>query len=308
MEYAAVIAAAGLSSRMRDFKPMMCLNDRTMITDIILSFQKAGIREIVVVTGYHAELLEKHIAPLNVRTCRNPAYAETEMIDSLRLGLGAIQDHCEAAFLSPADVPLISSETIRRMMDTPGEAVRPVFIGKAGHPVLVRGEVLRRVQNYHGSGGLRKALQDGGTVFTDLKVDDPGILLGADTPREYKQLREEELRIRNGGKLWPEIRVGVMKGAAGITPEAVQFLEMIGHTGSIRDACKAVHFSYTKGWKLLNEMETTLGYPLTERKKGGQTGGGSVLTEQGEKFLSAYQAFQSSLKEAAAELFDQLFS
>ena len=61
MSTAAVIAAAGLSSRMRDFKPLLCLGSSTVIGHTIDALRTAGAAPIVVVTGYQSAVLERHL-------------------------------------------------------------------------------------------------------------------------------------------------------------------------------------------------------------------------------------------------------
>ena len=112
MRYAAVIAAAGLSSRMHEFKPLLCLGENTIIKRVIQSLREAGVGEIVVVTGYKTEVIQRHLAALNVRSVENKRFAETKMLDSLKLGLTALQEPYDFVFLMPGDVPLVRPETI----------------------------------------------------------------------------------------------------------------------------------------------------------------------------------------------------
>ena len=65
MQTGALIVAAGKSSRMGDFKPMLQLGSISIAQRVINNFRQAGISKVVVVTGYHADVLE----------CRSNAYA-----------------------------------------------------------------------------------------------------------------------------------------------------------------------------------------------------------------------------------------
>ena len=51
METGAVVVAAGLSSRMKSFKPMLPLAGSTVIKTAISTLRAAGVTTIVVVTG-----------------------------------------------------------------------------------------------------------------------------------------------------------------------------------------------------------------------------------------------------------------
>ncbi|HLZ18614.1 MAG TPA: NTP transferase domain-containing protein, partial [Smithellaceae bacterium] len=59
---AAVIVAAGFSSRIGSFKPLLPMGSSTIIETAINTFRSIGVGNIVVITGYNAEVLEAHIA------------------------------------------------------------------------------------------------------------------------------------------------------------------------------------------------------------------------------------------------------
>lgn len=74
MRIQGLIAAAGLSSRMGEFKPFMKLNGFPMIRMTVQSLKNAGIRDITVVTGYRADEMARILMPLEVRLVENRAY------------------------------------------------------------------------------------------------------------------------------------------------------------------------------------------------------------------------------------------
>ena len=308
MKSAAVIAAAGLSSRMRECKPLLCLGGTTMIRQVIENFRSVAVEDIVVVTGYRSDLLQRHLADLGVRSVENPCFAETKMWDSLRIGLEALSSGYERVFLTPGDVPLVQTDTLQQMLRCEADIVRPVCGGTLGHPVIVSGSLVPSLLAYEGADGLRGALKTAGCPIVDLEVHDTGMTLDADTPEDLKRIRRQQMRERSRGCLIPDIQIQVAKGSAVLTPETAQFLEMVGHTGSIQNACACMHMSYTKGWKLLNHMEKELGYPVLQRFPGGVSGGGSSLTERGRQLLHAYQQYRDALREVSQTLFAQYFT
>lgn len=66
MKTGAVIAAAGMSSRMMQFKQLMKIGNRTMAERVIMNFRRAGIEEIAIVTGYRCDQMEKSCAGLGL--------------------------------------------------------------------------------------------------------------------------------------------------------------------------------------------------------------------------------------------------
>ena len=307
MKYAAVIAAAGLSSRMHEFKPMMTLGEETMIAKVIGNLKKANVGQIVVVTGYRSDMLARHVEPLGVTVCRNKDYATTKMYDSIRLGLKALEPGYDAVYVTPGDVPLVRPETMLAMQGLPAQIVRPICDGELGHPVLFDGALVPELIEYTGKNGMLGAVTALNRPVIDLPVDDAGVLMDADTKADFKALRMKSMKDRSGGRLWPEIQIAIAKGDTILTPESVQFLEMIGHMGTIQSACASVHMSYSKGWRMLNAMETELGYPLVERSAGGASGGGTELTKEGRELLDKYQEYREKVREYAEELFKELF-
>ena len=77
MRTAALIVAAGMSSRMGQFKPMLNIGSITIAQRVVDTFRQAGIRKIVMVTGYNAVMLERHLAGSDVIFLRNDRYETT---------------------------------------------------------------------------------------------------------------------------------------------------------------------------------------------------------------------------------------
>lgn len=75
----------------------------------------------------------------------------------------------------------------------------------------------------------------------------------------------------------------------------------------MQTACKQMHMSYTKGWKILREAEKQLGFPLLFSRSGGSDGGASKLTPKGEEFLKRYVKMEEDLKKEGERLFELYF-
>ena len=55
--------------------------------------------------------------------------------------------------------------------------------------------------------------------------------------------------------------------------------------------------SYSKGRKMVKQLEQQLGFPVVQRWTGGSGGGGSVLTEKGEKLMEAYENMVAEIQD-----------
>jgi molybdate transport system regulatory protein len=84
-------------------------------------------------------------------------------------------------------------------------------------------------------------------------------------------------------------------------------LQRIERTGSLRMAAAEINMSYSQAWKLLNDLEKKLGFPLLVKTAGGTSGGGSVLTEEGKAFSIRYREFRREAADALGKLFEKYF-
>ena len=55
--FGALILAAGYSSRMGSFKPLLPVGGMPAIKRVVYSIHRSGIKDIIIVTGYNRELL-----------------------------------------------------------------------------------------------------------------------------------------------------------------------------------------------------------------------------------------------------------
>lgn len=180
----AVILAAGLSSRMGMFKPLLPFGGTTMIETTVARLREGGVENITVVTGFLASEVERALAGCSVRFIHNADFARTQMFDSVKLGIAAAP--VEDLFLLPADLPQFSPPLLARLLDTDGQAAHPLCRGKNGHPLLLRRQAVGAVLRHDGQRGLKGALD--GLKTVRVETEDEGCLLDADTPEEYRKL------------------------------------------------------------------------------------------------------------------------
>ncbi|HTY04571.1 MAG TPA: NTP transferase domain-containing protein, partial [Rhodocyclaceae bacterium] len=188
---AALILAAGYSSRMGAFKPLLTLGDRSAITWCVSAFRDAGISDIRVVTGFGAPELEPELHRLGVVGVPNPNY-DRGMFSSIQAGIASLADDIDACFLLPVDTPLVRASTVAalaaRRAAAPAPVVNPSFRGQRGHPPVIDKALFAEILAGDGEGGLRALLQRHEAVAVD--VVDEAILLDMDTPEDFARLDE----------------------------------------------------------------------------------------------------------------------
>ncbi len=181
----AIVIAAGFSSRMGALKPLLSVAGRTMLSRCVELFRKAGVTPLVV-TGHAAEQVGAAAAGLGASVIHNPKYSEG-MLSSIQAGFAALPSRVEAAFLLPADIPLVRPSTIDRLLTvwrntTDSRAICiPHFHDEPGHPPLIGAAHFADILKYDGSFGMQGYLQNVDT--TAVPTADAFILLDMDTPR-----------------------------------------------------------------------------------------------------------------------------
>lgn len=90
----------------------------------------------------------------------------------------------------------------------------------------------------------------------------------------------------------------VLGDGSAFGPGKADLLALIGTTGSISAAGRAMGMSYKKAWHLVDDMNRAFREPLVEAAKGGKAGGGAKLTAEGEAALARYR----EMEEKAADL------
>ncbi|WDP91719.1 MAG: NTP transferase domain-containing protein [Desulfobacter sp.] len=197
---AALIPAAGLSSRMGRYKPLLPLGRTDVITTVIGLFKRAGIREVIVVTGHNHDHLAPVVTAAGGRPLFNPDYA-SGMFSSIRAGVAGLPGGTRGFFLLPADIPAIRPATIGRIHRTfkenPEALVIPEFQEQTkgqtgnltGHPPLIPSRLIPAVAQAGPEGNLRQILFSDKAGIIRLPVHDRGILMDADTPRGYDAVK-----------------------------------------------------------------------------------------------------------------------
>lgn len=303
----AVLVAAGLSSRMGAFKPMLPFGDSTIALHMVTMLRQLEVEPIVVVTGYQAEALERHLFHARVRFVRNERYEATHMFDSVKLGLKALEGMCERVMVMPVDLPAILPETFRQVMRIDAEIVRTVCHGKAGHPIMIQSELVPGLFSYEGDQGLRGAVRELGVRITNLEVEDEGIRRDVDTPKAYQELLEWDYERGNGYPLRPFVRLGLQGSEVFFGPDTASLLDLIDKRGSIQEACAVMELSYSKGSRMIRKVERQMGFRVVERRTGGIGGGGSLLTEEGKGLLRSYEGMQREIQGYMQEIFWKYF-
>jgi len=94
------------------------------------------------------------------------------------------------------------------------------------------------------------------------------------------------------------IRIDLASGALG--PGKIKLLELVGESGSISAAGRAMGMSYRRAWTLVDGLNRLFRSPVVTTQPGGVRGGGAALTDVGHDVIARYRAAERAAAKASA--------
>lgn len=191
-----IIPAAGRSSRMGAWKPMLTWGSTTICGAVVETVIAAGLHPVLV-AGYRAdELVAAFGDRPGLTVVRNPEW-EQGMLGSIRVGVEAlsrIAPGYDGFLVAPADMPRLPVSGFARVI---AEAERGAHSGLAravfaargerlGHPVWIPAGFVAGLSSRDPDSRLRDYLLE--RSWTGIEVDDDGIFADIDTPEAYADL------------------------------------------------------------------------------------------------------------------------
>jgi molybdate transport repressor ModE-like protein len=303
MKIGALIVAAGMSKRMGQFKPMLSIGSISVAQRVVATLSQAGVSKIVMVTGYNATALERHLSGNGIIFLRNENYENTQMFDSVKIGLKYLMDKCDKVLFTPVDVPLFTANTVKTILDSDSPLAVPMCEGRQGHPILIANHLIPEILSDCGEMGLKGAMDRCSVPLVRINVSDPGTIHDADTPEDFSVL----LEYHNSQLVRPVVNVSLTKEKPFFDSKIAMLLMLIDETKSVRAAGQRMQLSYSSCWNTIRTLESQLNYTLIERSQGGAGGSTSVLTERGRELLDRFNAYEKVVKEQANDLYERYF-
>lgn len=189
---AAVILAAGRSSRFGEPKSLAPWEGTTVLGHIIRTIRSSDILEIVVVTGRHRKELKLLIKELGVKEAFNSEYANGSMVRSLQTGLKALSPGIQAALVMLGDQPQVTKQMIGLLNNNfnpvMSELIVPVFDQHKGHPWILGRKFWQEIYSLSPQNTLRDFLKNHEDTLQKIFFDSDEILEDFDTKDEYLKL------------------------------------------------------------------------------------------------------------------------
>lgn len=189
---AAIILAAGASSRMGSPKPLLKIAGQTFVDRLTETFG-ACCEPVIVVLGHHASQIHAGMTrAAEAVIAVNPA-PESGMLSSLQTGMKAVPSTCKSVFFHPCDMPGVGIATLLRMLEAIETgpvgtlAAVPTLNGKRGHPVLIRAAWIPAFLELIPGSSARQFLESESASVLEVPVTDPAAGCDFDTREEYEK-------------------------------------------------------------------------------------------------------------------------
>lgn len=195
---AAVILAAGASSRLGRPKQLLTLNGQSLLRRTVEAATKAGCAPVVVVLGAHAEQLAGEVDDsAAVQTVVNARWAEG-MGTSLASGVAALEaaapNVCAVVVLL-CDQPQVSAEVVRALVETFFVSGKPIVASEYGDvrgaPCLFARSLFPELGTLSGDVGARKIIARQAAEHVAV-VPFAGGQEDVDTPNDWRRLAGDD--------------------------------------------------------------------------------------------------------------------
>jgi len=181
------VLAAGSGSRVGGPKLRMVVEGRSFLARTVNVLASGGAEPIYcVVAAEDAPWARQEVAGALVCVNAEPARG---MFSSLVAGLAFLQGKA-GAFVAPVDHPYVRVATIETLLTVfagfPDHIIKPLYHGRAGHPIILPGHIFPIVQQASGMTTLREVLAWTGVQVQHVEVDDEGVVVNVNTPADIR--------------------------------------------------------------------------------------------------------------------------
>jgi molybdenum cofactor cytidylyltransferase len=187
---AAVVLAAGASSRFGRPKALALLWGRPMLEHVLDVVRTIDFGEVIVVLGHAADEIEQDLEWRSERLVRNPD-PDAGMSGSLRIGLASLGPATEAAVVFLGDQPLVRTEVVERLLVERVSEARPIvvpsYLGGGGrNPLLIHRSAWPLALEASSDRGLGPVLLRHPELVVQVEVS--GSNVDVDTPHDLSVL------------------------------------------------------------------------------------------------------------------------
>jgi molybdenum cofactor cytidylyltransferase len=193
----AVLLAAGSGSRLgHKPKSLLELGGVPLIRRQLIALSGAGVDEVVVVLGHHAELIDPVVQSFPVTVVRN-LRPDDGQVSSQRIGLAALGGKLDAVIVALADQPLLNAQDITALIGAfkkkpeGAQVVFPLVKGERGNPVMFSNEVREQILAGQANVGCRQWQAAHADAVFPFITDNHRYKVDIDTPEDLERFARE---------------------------------------------------------------------------------------------------------------------
>ncbi|MEN3048378.1 MAG: nucleotidyltransferase family protein [Candidatus Caldarchaeales archaeon] len=194
MRFAAVVLAAGPSSRMRGgLKLVEEVGGRSLVRRVAEAALGSRCRPVVIVLGNMAERVREEL-PEGVEPVMNPDW-RSGMSSSIRRGVEAVAGRASGAVICPGDMPFLRPETLDRLVEACGAGIAYCTVtGEVRSPAAFSSAFFGELMGLEGDRGAKEVVLRHAGIARPVMVD-PLELLDVDSPEELELARSLAARL-----------------------------------------------------------------------------------------------------------------
>jgi molybdenum cofactor cytidylyltransferase len=189
---AAVVLAAGRSTRMGANKLIADVGGKPMVRRVVEAALESAACPVLVVTGHQQAEVRIALTGLDVAFVHNPNYAQG-LSTSLKAGIAAAPASVAGALVLLGDMPQIApghlNQLIAASRDRAGFVIVPVHAGKRGNPVLWPRAFFPAMLALEGDAGAKRLLTANADCVGEVDLGTDAIFLDVDTAEALARVR-----------------------------------------------------------------------------------------------------------------------
>ena len=188
---AAVVLAAGRSTRMGVHKLLLPLGGRPLVSYAVAAACASRAQPVVVVLGHDAAAVRAALPPDRQRYVVNDAFA-SGMASSLRAGIAALPPSAAGAIVLLADQPLVTPALVATVLAEAAahreQIVAATYAGVRSHPVYFPRALFAELAAVVGDEGGRSVLARHADRLRQLPLGPAEAALDVDRPGDYERV------------------------------------------------------------------------------------------------------------------------
>ena len=186
---AAIILAAGSSSRFGEPKQLLDYHGKSFIRTLAENALEANLSPVIIVAGAEHEQIKSSLQGLAVRIVHNTNWKKGQS-SSIKAGIKALPTKTASAIFLLADQPQVTSSILRALIKehqhTLNPVIAPMIEGRRANPVLFDRATFPALLKLQGDIGGRGIFSKFAPSY--IEWQDSSLLLDVDRPEDYKKI------------------------------------------------------------------------------------------------------------------------